>query len=91
MIQRNASISWTFNGRKNLPYSSHAVVLIEYCSCQKHQVELSMNTITVSDLTFSYFCERYPLTVSTCLFKRQLKQLAEKRTLLNDNQWWIPN
>ena len=83
MIQRNASACWTFSGRKNLPYSGHAVVLIEYCYMSK--AELSMNTITVNDLTFSYFCERYSLTVSICLFKRQLTQLAEKRTLLDDN------
>ena len=48
----------------------------------KHQVELSMNTITVSGLSFSYFCERYSLTVSICLFKRQLKQLAEKKNMM---------
>ena len=49
-------------------------------------IKLSMNTITVRDLTFSYFYERYSLTVSICLSIRQLKQLAEKRTLLDDNQ-----
>ena len=35
MIQKNASIYWKFSGRKNLPYSGHAVVLIECCYMSK--------------------------------------------------------
>ena len=52
----------------------YLIQVMQWClkniaTCQKHQVELSMNAITVSDLTFSYF-------------KRQLKQLAEKEHCL---------